>query len=637
MKNVHRARAGRPYNASHAYLDQPTALTSHGAVLARGQASMTSLPALNALFDQAWQTLVVYAHVDGFNAVLESLEDAPTRKVVFFSVTDGRRRARTVHGRGNSLADAWQAAMIALVNSGAPWHLAGVTRLRVDFMVNVRWMTWGERLGELQQTRRNYVEEGLALDEDFEVALLAQELHGNAILYNARFEHAQPRAVNLRVYGQRRFGREIGFPRNASARVACFTTRAVYVDATGARAVAGDHRVHHEWGAPQVRQLVDAGCDYLAAQVQPDGHYVYGRFPCFDRTVPGYNTLRHASSTYALLEAWEVTGSATQKAAIDRALARLTDGLILHMPLPDGTPAAFLIDGGGEIKLGGNAVSLLALVKHAELTGETTHHTLMTQLALGIGYMQDAASGRFVHVLSHPGLGTKDAFRTVYYDGEATFGLMRLYGLTRDPRWLALVEHAFDHFIEARHWEAHDHWLGYCVNELTRYRPDARYFEFGIRNVADHLDFVLERITTSPTLLELMMAAQTMLHRMEGDPSLTRLLRLLDRPKFERALEHRARYLANGHFGPELSMFFARPDRIDGAFFIRHHGFRVRIDDVEHYLSGYIAYLRYLEAGNLKTGFCAAVEPERALHANVGDDVNKVRLRVCRSKVGSLS
>ncbi|WP_244467880.1 UDP-N-acetylmuramoyl-tripeptide--D-alanyl-D-alanine ligase [Nitratireductor soli] len=532
------------------------------------------------------------------------LEPPFPQVVLFFSISDGDSRARVVNASGVSLESAWQKGLAALREIMKGEQLAG-RWLRIDWVERAERTNWQRLRALLAKTKRNYFRYGLALDPDLQVAFTEMELNANAALYGGNtMAHAVFNQKNFFTYAHVKYPDLESTTFDDDAEVYLLSTRGVFCDEAGnlhelnGSGLDAGRRDVPELGAGDVTALVRDASAYLARQVDRDGAFVYGYHPCFDRRIATYNTLRHASTTYAMVEAWEVTRDARLKAAIDRSLKRLCDAHIQTCPLPDGTEAAFLVDVGNEVKLGGNAVAILALAKYAAATGTTAHHATMERLALGIRYMQDQETGAFRHVLNFPDLDVKQDFRTIYYEGEAAFGLMRLYGLTGDPRWLEMVEKAFEHFIRSDHWKHHDHWLSYCVNELTRHRPEERYFRFGISNVAGYLDFVSDRITTFPTLLELMMAARETLARIDERPELHRLFADIDLKRFESALEKRAHYLLNGHFWPEIAMFFRKPDRIVGSFFIRHHAFRVRIDDVEHYLSGFVAYRRYLEERN---------------------------------------
>ncbi|MDN5788349.1 UDP-N-acetylmuramoyl-tripeptide--D-alanyl-D-alanine ligase, partial [Pseudorhodobacter sp.] len=290
------------------------------------------------------------------------------------------------------------------------------------------------------------------------------------------------------------------------------------------------------------------------------------------------------------------------RAAIERSLTQISTNFVKYT-IGTADSSAYLIDAGNEVKLGGNAVAILALCKFSEVTGDDSTLTLARQLGNGILSMQNE-DGSFCHILDADSLAPKQAFRTVYYDGEAAFGLMRLYGTTGEKRWLDAARRAVDYFISKDYWKHNDHWLAYCVNELSLHYPEKRYLQFGLRNVQDYLNFIRDRITTFPTLLELCCATRLLVQRSHQDPSLVPTIDTLDLTAFQEAMETRAQNLANGFFFPEVAMYFRNPVRITGSFFIRHHGFRVRIDDVEHYLSGLIAYRSYLEERNQFSEIC---------------------------------
>ncbi|MND35723.1 UDP-N-acetylmuramoyl-tripeptide--D-alanyl-D-alanine ligase [compost metagenome] len=519
---------------------------------------------------------------------------------LFFSVSDGDRRARVVNASGPSLESAWQKGVPLLLAAMKAEGIEG-RWIRLDWVEVAEATTWPRLRALLAKVKRNYFRFGIGLDPAFRFAFTEQELNANAMLYGGNtIGNAVLNEKNFSLYAATRHEDMPRLRFSDEEAIFLFATRGIFCDETGRLHPldgegldAGRRRIERLDGGVVLSLLRDSSA-YLARQVNEDGSFIYGYHACFDRRIEAYNALRHASTTYAMIEAWEVTHDPKLKGAIERALKYLAGTLVKPASLPDGEEAAFLVEADNEIKLGGNAVAILALVKYMTVSGKDEWRALAERLARGIRHMQDSRTGAFVHVLNFPDLAIKQRYRTIYYEGEAAFGLMRLYGLTGDAIWLATVEKAFEHFIAKDHWKHHDHWLGYCVNELTLYRPEERYFRFAIRNIAGYLDFVENRITTFPTLLELMMAARQTLSRIAADPQLRRLLDEINLAHFERALEKRARHLLNGHFWPEMAMYCRRPDRIAGSFFIRHHAFRVRIDDVEHYLSGFVAYRSYL-------------------------------------------
>lgn len=544
--------------------------------------------------------------------------------ILFFSLCNGKERASIHRSSGKDFHQAWKEG-VALCQRQAERQKLTVRWLRIDWVLEVETTTWERLLARLNNTKRNYFRLGLSLDAKLETAFLEQEINANAMLYpGADNPAAGLNLKNFSVRAKRRFGPDVDLDFSPERDVYLFTHEGVFLaqddglahlpEGSGPVWLPRPGKTTVRWREAeslncgrrqitslepeQVYALIESSSNFLAKQVEGNGRFIYGHFPCFGRQIPTYNALRHASSVYSMLEGWELTQDKTLLAAIRRALTYLTDTLIRLYPQADGTNLAFNVDVGGEIKLGANAVSILALVKYDQLTGDTQYRPLMEALALGIARMQDPNSGGFVHVLNAEDLSVKEAFRIVYYDGEAAFGLMRLYGLTKDPRWLNIVERAFDYFIQSEHWKHHDHWLSYCANELTLHRPEEKYFQFGVQNIAGYLDFILTRETTYPTLLELSMAFEAMLQRINtAHPEMKHVLEGLDIEKFHRALHHRAHYLLNGFFWPELAMYFAKPETVVGSFFIRHHSFRVRIDDIEHYLSGYVAYWKLLSGG----------------------------------------
>ena len=338
------------------------------------------------------------------------------------------------------------------------------------------------------------------------------------------------------------------------------------------------------------------GARYLASQLQPSGKFIYGRLPCFNKIFTNYNTLRHFSAIFAMLDVYETYRMGEMKlgGAISKAIKYGVENFIKYRTLDDGSEAAYVIEpDSNEIKLGALGLLLLTLTKHAALMKTKKYYPLMNSVARAI-YTMQKPDGSFVHVLNAENFSVKEEFRIVNYEGAAVFGMIKLYALTHDETLLKASELAFQRFIAADYWKNHDHFLSCSLNELTTCQPKREYFEFGIKNLREFFSRNYSRETPLPTLLELIMAADSMLERMKTLPEVADLPAKVPLDNFYAALEMRAKNLLNGYFYPEFAMFFQKPESIVDSFFMRHHEFRARIDDVGDFLSALTAYQHYL-------------------------------------------
>ncbi|ECL8007312.1 poly(glycerol-phosphate) alpha-glucosyltransferase [Listeria innocua] len=470
---------------------------------------------------------------------------------------------------------------------------------KMDIAVNYQLENLGEWNRKALKTKKNYYRRGIALNENFKIALMEQEINANAILLPGD-EGLAINVENMNRYLIQANKNQAQLNLTIDSSVVTFETVGWFFDGKNIHELETtslDHgRRKVERLTPEIiSTLVENAGEYLAHQVNATGEFNYGWFACFDKKIKHYNSLRHASTTYSMLEAYELTGNKAILEAATKALTYLEKHFIYEKD-----DMAFLIEPElREVKLGGSAATLLALTKYMHITGTKTYLPLCRKIANAILSLHDE-DGKFTHVLEYPSLEVKDIFRIIYYDGEAVFGLLRLYEIDRDSKWLDAAAKSFNHFIKDKYWQNHDHWLSYCANEITKYIKDEAYYEFGLQNAFDNLPFIYERETTFPTFLELTVATKEMTLRMEAEGHQA-LLTSYSLENLEKTITKRALYQLNGYFYPELAMYYKNPARIEGSFFIRHQSFRVRIDDVEHNISGYVRYYQLLKQGKLST------------------------------------
>jgi UDP-N-acetylmuramoyl-tripeptide--D-alanyl-D-alanine ligase len=321
--------------------------------------------------------------------------------------------------------------------------------------------------------------------------------------------------------------------------------------------------------------VATSGAVKLAEFVDKEGRFKY-RFDALTGVIStGYNVLRHCGSVWAIMDVYQVTPE--QDAlyqASHRATTYLRNEFLKYVP----NCRYACIAEGGVIKLGGNALAILALLAVYSVSKEAILLTISESIGASIE-RDRMPDGDFVHK-TYLATGKISTFRSEYYTGEALLALLALYEASGDGRWLDIVINSENNLMKKYYGvKEQSHWMLYALEGLCRHRWKDAY--------AQHASQIAQHILTYPEYLLANRSTPTAC-RSEG---LLAFVRLADSSAAGSAFgELRQRSMvAVEHNLVEQCRF-----RRDDGSFVRGGGdvrnTEVRIDYIQHNISAFLHY-----------------------------------------------
>lgn len=359
--------------------------------------------------------------------------------------------------------------------------------------------------------------------------------------------------------------------------------------------------------APAVRRALVTGGEYLARHVGADGRYCYNLLVTEDRCDSDYNLLRHAGSTYALFQVHRRFPNAGVLEAAERATGWLRE----QLRYTDDGQRAYLLE-GTVVKLGAAGLGLIALAEREKALGDGKDRAVMGALARMVRSQMREDGFLSSYYAWKPGVPVPEG-NSIYYPGEALLGLLRLHDLDPQEAHLDLAEQIAA-FLVDRRWRwggvelqvPVDAWLSQALAELHAKRPDPRWKAYGDKLADAFVGMMLRAdegaaldMAGGPVGGYLLPSSAVAGARNEGITA----LRLLALQTGDEARQRQLRDAAlasaafqlNQQFRDANSFHLANPARARGGIRGRADDQQVRIDHVQHNISGLLRVLDILE------------------------------------------
>jgi len=447
--------------------------------------------------------------------------------------------------------------------------------------------------------------EGLAFSRDSQTVFLAEQIAGHAILQQGRLD--EQRLYNAIAHMPYLGAQYAKLKIQGQSLAYRFTTESVVVDNHTVLPLYRGKRVITQITPDLLHHRLELAALYLARHLTHAGRFGYSFHPDTHRFSSSYNITRHAGTTYALLEFYEIFPN--NPALLDASKKALVY-LKQHM-LPGHTGNSLCVLEQGISKLGANALAAVAFSKYLDITQDKTYLPIV--LALGEWILDKIQPNGQCKPQKEfyfkEGNSNFDQYVSLYYPGEAILGLLRIFRHDPNPKWLDAAEKIALWLITTRDKDLkdtellHDHWLLYGLNELFRHRPNPIFMKHTER-VCDSMiaSQITEgrypdwsggfynppRSTPSATRAEGLFAAYHLLRDYGQDQSaLDRILA---------SLEKSILFQLRTQFLEESCMYFPDPRAAFGGFHGDLTHYEMRIDYSQHNMSGLLGLYHILKA-----------------------------------------
>lgn len=320
--------------------------------------------------------------------------------------------------------------------------------------------------------------------------------------------------------------------------------------------------------------VAQLGALKLASLVSNSGEFTYRYSHTDKKLLSGYNSLRHAGAIWSMLDVYNTTKDEEILDASKRATAYLLNNYLRFYR----DPSNLCICDGKAIKLGGSGLATLALLSLYEITKDEFLLTVARKLCDFV-IEEREQEGSFVHKRYFES-GKISAFESSYYVGEALFGLIRCYEVTKDEKYLTAVLDDLSDLAYVNYGvEEQSHWMLYTLAELHKHTNVRLAYKLAtkiVRHIITNTSYIDEgRSTPTACRSEGLLA----FINMEHPKGVTDPVRLAALMRVQRNMDEQMKFM-----------------RHDGAF-VRggecERASEVRIDYIQHNISSFINLSRF--------------------------------------------